>query len=114
MVPEIRKSVEVWSANGRVASVASMPMCDMSRSALVSGGHERAAVAHQFALSDRLPEAEAALDERRLARFAMLGPVGPISPARRESVRFLPHRPVHRVWKGSRLPRESTISREEP
>jgi hypothetical protein len=114
VVPEIRKSVEVWSANGRVAPVASMPKCDASRSTLISDCHDRAAVAHQFALSDRLPEAEAALDERRLARFPMLGPGGPAPPTRRENAWFLPHRPVHRVWKGSRLPRESTRSREEP
>jgi hypothetical protein len=114
VVPEIRESVELWSANGRVASVASMPKCDTSRSAAVSDCHDRATIARQFALSDRLPEAEGALNERRLARFAMLGPVGPAPPARRENAWFLPHRPVHRACKGFRLPRESTTSREEP
>ena len=114
MVPEIRESVGVCSASGRVARFASMPTCGASRSAMVSDGHECVAVARQFAMSYRPREAEGALNERRLGCFAMLGSGGPAPTTRRENAWFLPHRPVHRVWKGSRLPRESIISREEP
>ena len=73
IVPEIRESVELWSANGRVAPVASMPKCDTSRSARITDCHDRVSMspARQFALWDHPREVKGARDESRLARLAI-------------------------------------------
>jgi putative transposase len=113
MVPDIRETVERWSASGRMALVASTPKCDPWHVAAVGDCHDRAVVARQFPLQGRPREAEGAREDARLARFATPRPIGPAPPARRENARFLRRRPVHRTCKDERLPRESTTPREE-